>query len=135
MHKNSLIKASILGAWLVFSATSAALGQTPTVKQLYQMLLNQQKQIQTLQRRAANAERELRNARRQLRQNQGNTAVTKKSVVDAQNAAAAARAAARQANAAIVKSGATARGSPLNAASSSPMRNRMEPTRLLRSWR
>ncbi len=90
-------------ATLLCVLATGALGQTPTPQQLYQMLLNQQKQIKALQRRATNAERELRDARRLLRKYQGTTAATQKTAIDAQKAAAAARAAAQAANAKIVK--------------------------------
>ena len=90
-------------ATLLCGLATGALGQTPTPQQLYQMLLNQQKQIKALQRRATNAERELRDARRLLRKYQGTTAATQKTAIDAQKAAAAARAAAQAANAKIVK--------------------------------
>ena len=92
-----------MAAALISGAAQASFAQTPTPQQLYQMLLNQQKQIKALQRRAANAERELRQARKLLRQYQGKTAATQKTATDARKTAAAARAAARAANAKIVK--------------------------------
>jgi hypothetical protein len=79
-------------AVLVSGMAAGALAQTPTPQQLYQMLLNQQKQIKALQRRAGKAERELRNARKQLRQYQGKNAATQKTAMDAQKAADAANA-------------------------------------------